>query len=101
MISQVAVAVRPTPASSASVWTTPDHGMILTVAVPVQRYKQVLGAVMLSRGGTQIDAAILHLVEERRELLAGEDPDLVVVAGAGAGLLIRSVANLNSFVHFC
>ena len=43
---------------SASVWTTPDHGMILTVAVPVQRYKQVLGAVMLSRGGAQIDAAI-------------------------------------------
>ena len=34
---------------SASVWTTPDHGMILTVAVPVQRFKQVLGAVMLSR----------------------------------------------------
>jgi two-component system sensor histidine kinase ChvG len=43
---------------SASVWATPEGGMMLTVAVPVQRFKQVLGAVMLSRGGGGIDAAI-------------------------------------------
>jgi two-component system sensor histidine kinase ChvG len=33
-------------------------GLMLTVAVPVQRYKQVLGTVMLSRGGAEIDEAI-------------------------------------------
>lgn len=33
-------------------------GLMLTVAVPVQRYKEVLGAVLLSRAGTEIDAAI-------------------------------------------
>ena len=33
-------------------------GLVLTVAVPVQRYKQVMGAVMLSRSGAEIDAAI-------------------------------------------
>ncbi|HSK38450.1 MAG TPA: stimulus-sensing domain-containing protein [Arenibaculum sp.] len=42
----------------ARVWKTPGNGMLLTVAVPVQRYKQVLGAVMLSRSGTEIDQAI-------------------------------------------
>lgn len=33
-------------------------GLVLTVAVPVQRYKQVLGAVLLARGGGGIDQAI-------------------------------------------
>jgi two-component system sensor histidine kinase ChvG len=33
-------------------------GLILTVAVPVQRYKQVLGAVMLSTGSADIEQAL-------------------------------------------
>lgn len=40
------------------VWSLPQGGLELTVAVPVQRYKQVLGAVMLSRPDTKVDAAI-------------------------------------------
>lgn len=32
--------------------------MILSVAAPVQRYKQVLGALMLSKGSREIDAAL-------------------------------------------
>jgi two-component system sensor histidine kinase ChvG len=32
--------------------------MLLTVAVPVQRYKKVLGAVYISRGGAQVDTAV-------------------------------------------
>ncbi|MGQ9368078.1 stimulus-sensing domain-containing protein [Azospirillum sp. ST 5-10] len=35
-----------------------DNGLMLTVAVPVQRYKQVLGAVLLTRNGAEIDDAI-------------------------------------------
>lgn len=35
-----------------------DGGMLLITAVPVQRYKQVLGAVMLTRGGGDIEAAL-------------------------------------------
>jgi len=35
-----------------------DHSLLLSVAVPVQRYKQVLGALMLSRSGADIDRAI-------------------------------------------
>ena len=33
-------------------------GMILSVAVPVQRYKQVLGALMLSKGSHDLDTAL-------------------------------------------
>lgn len=34
------------------------EGMILSVAVPVQRYKQVVGAIMLSTDGSEIQAAL-------------------------------------------
>ena len=43
---------------ASQVWSLPQGGLLLTVTVPVQRYKQVLGAVMLSRPDTSIDAAI-------------------------------------------
>jgi two-component system sensor histidine kinase ChvG len=35
-----------------------DGGLLLTAAVPVQRYKQVLGAVLLSKGSSDIEAAV-------------------------------------------
>jgi two-component system, OmpR family, sensor histidine kinase ChvG len=35
-----------------------DGGLLLTVAVPVQRYRQVLGALMLSRSGAEITQAV-------------------------------------------
>src|SRR3546814_3794690 len=37
---------------------TEHGGLFLSVAVPVQRYKQVLGALMLSVEGEDIDAAV-------------------------------------------
>ncbi len=35
-----------------------DGGMILSVAIPVQRYKKVVGALMISRSGLAITAAL-------------------------------------------
>lgn len=35
-----------------------DDGIVLTAAVPVQRYKQVLGAIMLSKDGRNIRSAL-------------------------------------------
>ncbi|MDX1711052.1 MAG: stimulus-sensing domain-containing protein [Rhodovibrionaceae bacterium] len=35
-------------------------GLVLSVAVPVQRYRQVLGALMLSKGGSDIEAAVAN-----------------------------------------
>ena len=40
------------------VWSMPESDLILAVAVPVQRNKQVLGAIMLSRPNPKIDAAV-------------------------------------------
>ncbi|MDD3182732.1 MAG: stimulus-sensing domain-containing protein [Alphaproteobacteria bacterium] len=40
------------------VWRLPEGGLLLSAAVPVQRYKQVLGTVMLTRPDTKINAAI-------------------------------------------
>ena len=38
-----------------------QSGMVLSVAAPVQRYKQVLGALMLSKGSRDIDAALFEV----------------------------------------
>ncbi|HXQ50733.1 MAG TPA: stimulus-sensing domain-containing protein [Stellaceae bacterium] len=35
-----------------------EDGLILTAAVPVQRYKQVLGVVLLSKGSAEIEQAV-------------------------------------------
>jgi two-component system sensor histidine kinase ChvG len=43
---------------SASVWSAPDGGLVMTAAVPVQRLRQVLGAVMVSRTGDDIAESI-------------------------------------------
>ncbi len=37
------------------------HGMILSVAVPVQRYKQVVGALMLSADGNSVARALFQV----------------------------------------
>ncbi len=48
--------------TGATVWRVEsaagDPELLLTVAVPVQRYREVLGAVLLTRGGGEIDRAI-------------------------------------------
>ncbi|MFD1624602.1 stimulus-sensing domain-containing protein [Azospirillum griseum] len=48
--------------TGATVWRVEsvngDPELLLTVAVPVQRYREVLGAVLLTRGGVEIDRAI-------------------------------------------
>ncbi len=41
-------------------------GLVLSAAVPVQRYRQVLGALMLSKDGSVIEAAVRH---RRRDIL--------------------------------
>lgn len=41
--------------------TEPGQGYVLSVAVPVQRYRQVLGALMLSKNGDDIDRQVRNL----------------------------------------
>ena len=47
--------------SSHAVRSAGGDSMILSVAVPVQRYKQVLGALFLTRGSQAIDDALLEV----------------------------------------
>ncbi|TVR99372.1 MAG: HAMP domain-containing protein [Rhodospirillales bacterium] len=44
---------------AAVVRITAEGQMILSVAAPVQRYKQVLGALMLTKSSREVDAAVL------------------------------------------
>jgi two-component system sensor histidine kinase ChvG len=39
----------------------PEGGLVLGVAVPVQRYKKVLGALLLTKDSTEIDAAMYQV----------------------------------------
>ncbi len=52
-------------------------GLVLSVAVPVQRYRQVLGALMLSQDGRAIEAA----VRDRRI-------DILIVFGVALGVTV-------------
>ncbi len=51
--------------------------LVLSVAVPVQRYRRILGALMLSTGGSHIEAA----VRDRRI-------DILMVCGVALGMTI-------------
>ena len=42
-------------------WSTPDGRLRLGAAVPVQRFKQVLGAVLLTADSDEIDAAVRNV----------------------------------------
>lgn len=61
--------------------TERDSAYILSVAVPVQRYRQVLGALMLSKNGDDIDRAVRSL-------------RLVVLQVFGGALLVTTLLSL-------
>jgi len=45
-------------ADAATVYSAGERGVLLSVAVPVQRYKRVVGALMVSQSSTGIDATM-------------------------------------------
>src|SRR5512144_2470344 len=47
--------------SAATVRSAPNGGMVLSVAVPVNRYKRVLAALMITKGSADIDTAVLKV----------------------------------------
>lgn len=71
-----------------------DGGLVLSVAVPVQRYKQVLGALMLSSGSADIEEALRDV---RVEILTVLGVMLVVIVALSlwlAGTIARPVRRL-------
>jgi two-component system, OmpR family, sensor histidine kinase ChvG len=55
-IPVAATALDGTPGTTR--WSTPGGGMRLGAAAPVQRFKQVLGSVLLTAGAEEIEAAV-------------------------------------------
>jgi two-component system sensor histidine kinase ChvG len=78
----------------AVVRSLPRGGMILNVAVPVQRYKQVLGVLMLSRGSQDIDEAVLQVRVDILEVFAVALAVTVALSMYLAGTIARPIRRL-------
>lgn len=72
--------------------TTNDY--VLSVAVPVQRYRQVLGALMISKGGADIDRAVRSLRLDVLKLFAGALVVTILLSFYLAGTIARPVRRL-------
>ncbi len=68
--------------------------MILSVAVPVQRYKQVLGALMLTRGSDSIDEALFEVRIAILEIFAAALTVTVLLSMYLAGTIVRPIRRL-------
>lgn len=83
---------------ASTVWRTESRGeqagLVLTVTVPVQRYKQVLGAVMLSRGGAEIDTAIRSVRFDILRIFAVALAVTVLLSFYLAGTIAQPIARL-------
>jgi len=70
-----------------------DH-LVLSVAVPVQRYKHVLGALMLTRGSEDIDAAVLEVRVDILKIFAIALAVTVLLSIYLAGTIARPIRRL-------
>ena len=78
----------------AAVRSLPQGGMVLSVAVPVQRYKQVLGALMLSKGSRDIDEALLQVRVDILKVFAVALAVTVALSLYLAGTIARPIRRL-------
>jgi two-component system sensor histidine kinase ChvG len=80
--------------ASRAVHAIPDAGLVLSVAVPVQRYKQVLGVLMLSKSNAAIEEKLREL---RLDILKVFAVVLVITIGLSfylAGTIARPMKRL-------
>lgn len=70
-----------------------DH-LILTVAVPVQRYKQVLGALLVSETSREIDAALLDVRRDILKIFAVALSVTILLSIYLAGTIARPIRRL-------
>ena len=68
--------------------------LILSVAEPVQRYKHVLGALMLTRGSQVIDNALLEVRIAILEIFAAALAVTVLLSMYLAGTIVRPIRHL-------
>jgi len=70
------------------------ESLVLSVAVPVQRYKQVLGALMLTTGSERIDAAMFEVRRDILKVFAVVLAVTVLISGYLAGTIARPLRRL-------
>ncbi|MGZ8409814.1 MAG: stimulus-sensing domain-containing protein [Hyphomicrobium sp.] len=90
--SEIAVALKGEVGDS--VRAVPTGGTMLSVAAPVQRYKQVLGALMLSKDSREIDAAVLGVRIEVLKIFAVTLVVTVLLSLYLAGTIARPLLRL-------
>ncbi|WP_028793498.1 sensor histidine kinase [Thalassobaculum salexigens] len=73
---------------------TEQGGLILSTAVPVQRYKQVLGALMLSLDGDEIDTAVREVRFEILSIFAFTLLVTILLSLYLAGTITRPIQRL-------
>jgi two-component system sensor histidine kinase ChvG len=71
-----------------------DGGMVLSVAVPVQRYRQVLGALMLSTDGDAIDEAVRTIRLDVLKVFAIALAVTTLLSLYFAGTIVRPIVKL-------
>ncbi|MCP5367268.1 MAG: stimulus-sensing domain-containing protein [Hyphomicrobiales bacterium] len=74
--------------------STPRGGLILSIGVPVQRYKQVLGGLLLSKDSQEIDAAVREVREEILRVFAIAIAATVLMSIYLAGTIARPLRRL-------
>ncbi|MDF1793976.1 MAG: stimulus-sensing domain-containing protein [Thalassobaculaceae bacterium] len=92
LLQEVATALSGT--SERAVRKTEQGGLILSTAVPVQRYKQVLGALMLSLDGDEIDTAVREVRFEILSIFAFTLLVTVLLSLYLAGTITRPIQRL-------
>lgn len=81
-------------ATERAVRKTEQGGLILSTAVPVQRYRQVLGALMLSLDGDEIDTAVREVRFEILTIFAFTLLVTVLLSLYLAGTITRPIQRL-------
>ena len=79
---------------SAMVRSAGGDDLILSIAVPVQRYKHVLGALMLTRGSHAIDEALLDVRIAILEIFAAALAVTVLLSVYLSGTIARPIRRL-------
>jgi two-component system sensor histidine kinase ChvG len=79
---------------ASAVRSNPGGGLLISVAVPVRRYRQVLGAVMLSTGSGEIQAELRTVRLELLRIFAAALAVTVLLSFYLAGTIARPIRRL-------
>jgi len=85
--------------TESAVRSHPDGGLVLSVAVPVQRYKQVVGALMVTHDGRGVARGLFHVRLAILQVFAVSLAVTVTLSFYLAGTIARPVRRLAAAAH--